>query len=205
MVKKVKVKSKSKLGLLIGILILSIGLLVSVELVQKNQENRSKATYGGGFMEGSYSCREDGTVYYCTGKPIQGGKRCGKEVTVIDCNSNKNKWSSRFNVCKINTTGETIKDKLGDTYLKFQALCTTGGQIGKTLARFSTKCDSNKFNTDTGECLPATCDNQGGSCVQSGPGMKSGLKCRVANNANGITNVSLSCGGIVSKVCCMPL
>lgn len=40
---KIKTRSKSKLGLLIGILILSVALIFGTKLVKQNQENRSKA------------------------------------------------------------------------------------------------------------------------------------------------------------------
>lgn len=40
---KIKTQNKSKLGLMIGLLILSVGLFVSTKLVQNSQENRSQA------------------------------------------------------------------------------------------------------------------------------------------------------------------
>lgn len=176
MAKVKKTKIKSKISLIIGFLILAIGLFVATKLVQKNQENRSKAAVGylsvkpGQYVCGAY---DHSKIQYCKGPGnCKTSTTAGDWVLAIDCNK---VYPGSY--CKDTRVGNFAQNA-GYNYM---AVCLSKDAT-KTYRTYKKPCDSGRFDSK-GNCIKLLCEPNYVKCSKD---RRKVMKCNSKGTAQSV-------------------
>ncbi len=152
MAKKSSVKKTLSPVKLIIMAVIVIALVASVGLVKKNQENRSKAAIGIGFLveKGSYVCGPSQTIYYCNDKTCSTNtiNFTNHWVKVIECDDNSTSWNNKDNLCIYGRNGGI---KSNDEIYRYWANCKRG--TNRFRNDFTSICNAGTFDVGVGACI----------------------------------------------------
>jgi len=196
-------KKSPKFGIarfLVVALVLGGGLIYGVGMVQKNQENRSKAASIISNKGYGASCRSNGECKsrWCANTYNVCAKK-NSDDACIELGGTCNARNTAANGTACNTNGKNGKVKVGLCYAtKNKRCCIPNNVVTPTPAPIVPTITP----IPTMVATDSACTSKGGTCIQFDKVLPAGSACTV-NGKSGTVKTGL-CGGDLKRKCCIP-